>query len=155
MDGPWNLPRYREQIQFDWGVAPLPAGSAARVTYLSGEYLVIFRRCQQPEAAWRFIRWFLEPEVQKKFAQQSGYLPVIRSLQRESDYTDYLKTYPQQRIFNEQVQWSRGRELPERYRVEVNQKLAGALEMAILGERDAHKALAAAEEQIVQLLKSE
>ena len=67
----------------------------------------------------------------------------------------YQKTYPQQRIFNEQVQWARGRELPERYRVEVNQKLAEALENTIRGGQDARKALTAAEQQIVQLLKPE
>ncbi|HRS52911.1 MAG TPA: ABC transporter substrate-binding protein [Candidatus Marinimicrobia bacterium] len=155
MDGPWNLPRYRDYVKFDWGVAPLPAGSAGRASYLAGESLVVFKQCVNPEAAWRFINWFLKPEVQRTFAEKSGYLPVRRSVLNDSDYVNFLEQFPQQKSFNEQIRYARGRSLPDKFRVEVNQCIAEALESSIIGRIAPEKSLKVADEKIRRLLSSE
>jgi len=155
MDGPWNLPRYREQIKFDWGVAPLPGGHVGRATYLAGEYLVVFRKCANPSVAWQFLCWFIMPEVQRDFAEKSGYLPVCRSVLNDPDYIEFLKHYPQQQSFNEQLQYARGRTLPDKYRVEVNQCLAKAIESTVRGGVPPDKSLKIAEDEIRKLLMSE
>jgi len=155
IDGPWNLPRYREHIKFDWSVAPLPAGAAGRATYLSGEYLVIFRKCKDASAAWQFLIWFVRPEVQRSFAEKSGYLPVRKSVMQDPEYITFLKQYPQQQSFNEQLQYARGRNLPDRFRIEVNQYIAEALESSIRGGLVPEKSLQLAGEKVKRLLTSE
>ena len=76
MDGPWDLPRFRQAKEIDWAVAPLPAGPGGRATYLAGEQLTIFRQSSHPAAAWTFVKWMLRPDVQARFSETSGYLPL-------------------------------------------------------------------------------
>lgn len=155
LDGPWNLPRYRDNIDFDWGVAPLPAGCAGNSTYLSGEYLAVFKKCRHVSSAWKFLQWFIEPDVQREFARRSGYLPVRRSLLQDSEYLSILDAYPQQKGFNELIDYARGRELPDRFRVEVNQHIAAAIENAVRGIEPAEMALKKADIKIQKLMCSE
>jgi multiple sugar transport system substrate-binding protein len=122
---------------------------------LAGESLVVFKQCIYPKEAWRFINWFLKPEVQRTFAEKSGYLPVRRSVLNDSDYVNFLEQFPQQKSFNEQIRYARGRSLPDKFRVEVNQCIAEALESSIVGGMPPEKSLQVASEKIKRLLSSE
>lgn len=155
LDGPWNLPRYKEQIHFDWAVAPLPAGKAGKATYLSGEYLVVFKKCGEKLAAWKFLQWFMKKDVQRRFAGQSGYLPVRKSLLMDEEYRKMLEDYPQQKAFHTLIEHARGRQLPDRFRVEINQILANAIEHVVRGGQDPGISLEKAESKIYNLLDSE
>jgi multiple sugar transport system substrate-binding protein len=153
LDGPWNLPRYKNQIRFDWAVAPLPAGRAGKATYLSGEYLVVFKNCTDKQEAWKFLQWFMKKDVQRRFVGQSGYLPVRKSLLIDEEYRKMLKDYPQQKAFHALIEHARGRHLPDRYRVEVNQILANAIEQVVRGGYEAGNSLEKAERNIFGLLE--
>jgi len=87
MDGPWNLPSYRKLKNVAWVVAPLPAGPVKRATYLAGEHLAILKQSRHPEAAWKFVKWILKPEIQAMFSIKSGYLPIRKSVLNLNEYS--------------------------------------------------------------------
>lgn len=154
LDGPWNLPRYREMKNVDWAVAPLPAGPAKRATYLAGEHLAIFKQSKHPQAAWTFVRWILQPETQAMFSMKSGYLPVRRSVLHRQDYQNFLANDPALKAFVDQMQWGQGRQPMDFHRIEINRFLAEAIEKATLGRMDPKVALDEAAAESNQLLQS-
>lgn len=154
LDGPWNLPRYREMNNVDWAVAPLPAGPAQRATYLAGEHLAIFKQSKHPQAAWQFVKWIIQPEVQASFSMKSGYLPVRRSVLEMKEYQDFLATDPALKAFVDQMNWGQARGAIDNHRVEINRYLAEAIEKATLGRRDPKIVLDEAAAKANQLLLS-
>jgi ABC-type glycerol-3-phosphate transport system substrate-binding protein len=136
LDGPWSLPRYRDVTDFEWGVAPLPAGPAGPATYLAGEHLAIFRKSEKEDAAWTFARWVTSPEVQARFSIASGYLPVRRSTLDLPEYVAYLETDPPMRAFVEQMAVARARRPIDFGQIEINRNIATAIERALIGHED-------------------
>ncbi len=136
MDGPWDLPRFREIRTFAWAVAPLPAGPVRRATYLAGEHMAIFRQSTHPKEAWTFVKWMLQPEVQAFFSMKSGYLPVRRSTLALKEYQAYLAKDHALKAFVDQMGVAQARAPIDRHRVEINRFIAEAIERATLGGQD-------------------
>jgi multiple sugar transport system substrate-binding protein len=141
LDGPWNLPKYRQIKDFRWAVTSLPRGPVGGATYLAGEHLVIFRQSKYPDQAWTFIKWILKPETQATFSINSGYLPVNRKTLKLENYRLYLKKDPAIRAFVSQMDSARSRQLPDRKRIEFNKYIAQALERCIIGNENPKTAL--------------
>lgn len=141
LDGPWNLPTYRKFDDLDWAVAPLPAGPAGAATYMAGEHLVIFRQSRSPDAAWTFLKWVIQPDVQAKFSMESGYLPVRQAVLQRGEYREFLEDHPGMRGFVEQIPIARERPPIDFHRTEINQHIAEAVERAIIGNIDPAVAL--------------
>lgn len=141
MDGPWDLPRFREISNFDWGIAPLPAGPAERVTYLAGEHMAIFRQSRHPDAAWEFVRWVVQPEVQAMFSIDSGYLPVRESTLELAEYQTALQDDDRLRAFVDQIPMGRTRRPIDFHHVEINRYIAEAIERSLIGNADPAGAL--------------
>ncbi len=154
MDGPWDLPRFREINKFEWGVAPLPAGPARQVTYLAGEHLAIFKQSRHADAAWRFVKWVIQPENQALFSMKSGYLPVRQSTLQMPEYQAYLATDPALKSFVAQLAMAESRRPIDFYRVEINQYLAEAIEKATVGGMDPKTVLDEAAAKSNALLQS-
>ena len=154
LDGPWNLPRYREIRNFDWAVAPLPAGPARRATYVAGEHMAIFRQSAHPREAWTFVKWMLKPEVQAMFSIRSGYLPVRKSTLTLQSYEEYLATDGALKAFVDQMAVGQGRQSIDYRRVEINRFLAEAIEKATLGKEDPKRMLDEAAARCDALLKT-
>jgi multiple sugar transport system substrate-binding protein len=153
LDGPWNLPRYRQMKNMDWAVAPLPAGPAGRATYLAGEQLAIFTQSKHPKDAWRFVKWIVQKDVQARFSMHSGYLPVRRAVLGMDVYRRFLSTDSALKAFVDQMQDGRGRQSLPRHRVEINRILAEAIERATLGKRDPRECLDRAAAEANALLR--
>ena len=154
MDGPWNLPRYREMKEIDWAVAPLPAGPAGRATYIAGEQLAIFRQSDFPHEAWTFVKWILEPRIQAMFSMSSGYLPVRQSVLKLKEYRAFLERDLALKVFVEQMAFGRARRTPDYHRVEINRAIAEAIEKTMLGREAPQAALDEAVVKSNALLKS-
>ncbi|MEW6654204.1 MAG: ABC transporter substrate-binding protein, partial [Bacteroidota bacterium] len=132
MDGPWNLPLYRKIKNFEWGIAPLPEGPKSKATYLAGEHLAVFKQSEYPDEAWKFIKWFVQPDNQALFSMKSGYLPVRKSALKLKSYKDFLNADPNMKSFVDQLAIGRARSSIDNYRVEINQSIAEAVEKTIL-----------------------
>ena len=153
MDGPWDLPAFREINSFEWGVAPLPEGPVKSATYLAGEHFTIFKNSKHPDEAWEFVKWFISPEIQADFSINSGYMPVRKSTLDLPYYKEYLRTDPYLAAFVEQFKIGLSRQNIDYFRIEINQQVAGAVENALLGDISVQQALDKAAEEVNRILK--
>jgi ABC-type glycerol-3-phosphate transport system substrate-binding protein len=154
MDGPWDLPEFRQIKNFEWGVASLPAGPVKKATYMAGESMGIFKQSKNPNEAWKFIKWILQPENQALFSIESGYLPVRKSTLELENYKEFLEKDHGMKAFVEQISISQARALVDYHRVEINQNIAEAVEKVLIGNSDIKKALDEAAYKSNRLLKS-
>ena len=85
------------------GVAPVP-GIPGRVpegspgVYGRSLWIMNARPEAERDAAWKFIRWFAEPEQQAEWFAGSGYLPVRNSAYDLPAAKDIIARYPQFQI---------------------------------------------------------
>jgi multiple sugar transport system substrate-binding protein len=73
-----------KEPNFELGIAPVPY-SKKKAFLIAGTNIGIFRRstAAQKKAAMKFIKWFLSPEIQAKWAYGTGYVPVRISSLKE------------------------------------------------------------------------
>ena len=67
--------------------APLPGGRVLWILNLRPE--------REQEAAWKFIKWLMEPEQQAEWFAGSGYLPVSHKAVDLPAAKDVIAKYPQ------------------------------------------------------------
>jgi ABC-type glycerol-3-phosphate transport system substrate-binding protein len=77
----------KDRPPFDMGVAPFPHGRY-RATVIAGTNIGMFRNVTEEQriVAWKFIKWFLEPENQIRWTEATYYLPTRKS-------TTYLESF--------------------------------------------------------------
>ena len=56
VDGPWQFINIKENSDFEWDVAPLPAGPAGSVTPAAGSGFGISNTTENPDAAWDALK---------------------------------------------------------------------------------------------------
>lgn len=142
MDGPWNLPRYKDLLKnIDWAMAPLPQGPAKKATIVGGEYLAIFKQSKHPDAAWEFIKWMIQPETQAMWAMKSGYLPIRHAALNVPEFKAYLDKNPNFKVFVEQMEYGQAQRQLDYGGLEVSRNIAEAIEKATIGRMDAAQSL--------------
>jgi len=69
-----------EGVEFGISRLPgVPGGTGGTCMTSYGLWIVNVRPKEEQEAAWKFIKWLMEPEQQADWFAGSGYLPVSRS----------------------------------------------------------------------------
>ncbi len=134
LSGPWNLKRFSN---IDFGVSLVPAGPAGTSSNVGGQNLVIFRTCKNPEAALDFLRYFSSEEIQVRWSELLGQIPVnIRAF----DKVDTSQR-PQLAVFMQQLKTARPSPKIPRMDV-VEEKIMGpALQLAMQGDKSVEQAL--------------
>jgi sn-glycerol 3-phosphate transport system substrate-binding protein len=82
----------------EMGVAPLPGVPGGTGTPLIGGrglWILNLRPEREQEAAWKFVKWLMEPEQQAEWFAGSGYLPVSHSALDQPAAKDIIAKYPQ------------------------------------------------------------
>jgi multiple sugar transport system substrate-binding protein len=154
MDGPWNLPRYNDLLKhLNWGFAPLPAGPNSSATVVGGEYLAIFKQSKNPDAAWKFLKWMIRPEVQAFWSMKSGYLPIRHAVSNVPEFKKYLDEHKNFKVFVDQMEVGRVQKSIDYGGLEVSRNLAEAIERVTVGNMDVKKALDESAEKSNRLLK--
>jgi sn-glycerol 3-phosphate transport system substrate-binding protein len=80
------------------GVGPLPGipgGTGTPLISGRGLWILNLRPEREQEAAWKFVKWLMEPEQQAEWFAGSGYLPVNRSAVDLPAARDVIAQYPQ------------------------------------------------------------
>ncbi|HEX7183324.1 MAG TPA: sugar ABC transporter substrate-binding protein [Thermoanaerobaculia bacterium] len=154
--GPWNLGEFKTRLpaemQDRWATAPLPPPEDGMpypgVSLAGGSSLVLFRRAQEPEAAWKWLEYLSEPAQQARFYQLSGDLPARPSAWKLAGLADDPRTAP----FLVQL----GRvaptpKVPEWERIAT--RVAECAEQVMRGGRDLDAALAALDADVDRILE--
>lgn len=85
--GSFLMETLRQEADFDWGVAPLPApDGAASSSFVGGDVLGVTRSSKNLDAAWDFIQWSLSDEAQVDVLAKIGTWPVRVDL-ADNQYT--------------------------------------------------------------------
>jgi len=84
---------------FEIGIGRLPGvpGDTTRAPLLNNRSLWILnlRPEEEQEAAWKFLRWLMEPEQQAEWSAGSGYLPASHAAIDLPAVKDMIAKYPQ------------------------------------------------------------
>jgi multiple sugar transport system substrate-binding protein len=154
LDGPWNIPRWKQLKNLDWTIVPLPAGPAKRATIVGGEYLAIFKQTRHPREAWTFVKWMIRPDVQAMWSMKSGYLPVRHAVHNIKEYKDFLEANPQLKAYVDQLDVAQAPSPIDYHGLKISRHLAEAIEKATLGKGDPKIVLDEAAKKSNQLLQS-
>jgi multiple sugar transport system substrate-binding protein len=102
--GPWNLGEFSRRLPPEladaWATAPMPKPDPATpgVSLAGGSSLVIFRRSEHKDAAWRIIEFLSAPAQQVRFYALTGDLPA-----RIEAWEDSALASPHAHAFREQL----------------------------------------------------
>jgi multiple sugar transport system substrate-binding protein len=75
LTGPWNLKRFEG---IDFGVSLVPAGPAGTSSNVGGSNMVVFKSSRHQDLALEFLRWFTAADVQLRWSEALGQIPVNR-----------------------------------------------------------------------------
>ena len=85
-----------EGVEIGVGRLPgVPGGTGASVLLGRGIWLLNVRPEREQEAAWKFVKWLMEPEQQAEWFAGSGSLPVSRAAVDLPAAQEIVKRYPQ------------------------------------------------------------
>lgn len=146
----------RANPNFRIGLAPMPKGKE-RVVFIMGTNIAVFSNVKDREkkAAWLFIKWFLSPEIQARWAISTGYVPVRKSSFETGIVKRTFKEEPDLRRVWEQLefavfeptipQWFIGRKLLSQI----------ALEPALKSEESPEELLNLGREEVKRAMQQE
>jgi sn-glycerol 3-phosphate transport system substrate-binding protein len=82
-------------VEIGVGALPgVPGGTGTPLISGRGLWILNLRPEREQEAAWKFIKWLMEPEQQAEWFAGSGYLPVNRSAVELPAARDAIAQYP-------------------------------------------------------------
>ena len=80
--GPWHLGLISETggdaIEGKWDVAPLPKKETG-TSFVGGSNLVVYKDCENKEAAWAFVEYLTRPETQVAWYKEATVLPAVQA----------------------------------------------------------------------------
>ena len=77
------------------GLPGVPGGTGSPYLINRGLWILNLRPEKEQQAAWRFIKWLMEPEQQAEWFAGSGYLPVSRAAVDLPAAREVVAKYPQ------------------------------------------------------------
>jgi len=85
-----------EGVEIGVGALPgVPGGTGASLLINRGIWIINLRPEEEQEAAWKFVKWLMEPEQQAEWFAGTGYLPVNHSAVDLPAAKDVIAEYPQ------------------------------------------------------------
>jgi len=125
ISGPWNIGEFRRRLApaqpSNWLTAPLPGPHGPGLSIAGGASLVLFRRSQSKDAAWRVIEYLARPDVQRRFHAITGNLPPRRSTW---DDPRLLHDPPTRAFYEQLARVAPAPKVPEWERIATEMRLA-------------------------------
>jgi len=90
VSGPWDMGEFARRLPPEladaWETAAMPGpdGEASRLSLAGGSSLVIFKRSDRQDDAWKLVEYLSRPESQVRFYQACGDLPARRAAWADS-----------------------------------------------------------------------
>lgn len=157
MSGNWKIVSLEAgvpEIAGKWTVAPLPQGPGGRRTaFLGGRIIGIFEKSARRDAAWQFIKYLFQPDVQLKLYEAAGqtqdaYLPPNIATWDGLPMDANMKS-----VLKQQAQDAKGPPATPGWN-EVTHVLESAIQRTVLHEGDPKAELAEVTKAMTQALQS-
>ena len=121
ISGRWLVPKYREDANFDWDVAPFPRGDAGSVVPIDSSGWAIVKSSKNKEAAKRLVEFLSSEHAIKQFTKSGLIVPARRDVAESSAFLDEKK--PQNaKVFLDIIETGKATPVSKNYR-EVLDKL--------------------------------
>ncbi len=148
-----NLTAVKENANFDFGVAMLPA-SVRRGSPTGGGNFYIFKDTTEAErhAAMRLIRFMTSPERSAEWSIRTGYMGISPASYETKALTDYVAEFPPARVARDQLEFATA-ELSTFQTGRVRKILDDAIQSALVGQAEPDAALRAAQAEADRLLR--
>ena len=122
--GPWSIGEFKRRLpaslQASWMTAPLPGPGGAGYSVAGGSSLVVFSDSPRKTAAWQFVQYLSQRDVQLRFHALTGNLPPRRSAWND----ERLRSDVHARAFREQLERVRpAPKVPEWERIATDMQL--------------------------------
>jgi len=79
INGSWLVATH-EAAGIDFGIAPLPKGSAGAATSVNPTGAVVYKNTKSPDAAWALVKYLASPEAQEKIMALKASVPVNKEI---------------------------------------------------------------------------
>ena len=138
--GPWHMQLIADtggaEIEGKWDIALQPEKETA-TSFVGGSNLVVFSSADNPAAAWEFVEYMSEPDVQSRWYSEVGALPAVKSAWE----TGELASDEKLATFGEQLEDAKAPPAISTWE-EIATAIDDEIEKAALGEKSAQEAAA-------------
>jgi len=92
--------------QFEFGVAPIPQGGERKyISSWGGGYMIFTTTEEKQRAAYEFIKYVLQPEVDGPWCAAFGVVPAYQAAIDTPEFQAYLETNQAIKASSEQIQY--------------------------------------------------
>jgi len=147
-----NLTTVKNNAEFDFGVAMLPAGSELGSPTGGGNFY-IFEKASAEEraAALKLVRFMTSPEQAARWSIETGYMGVSQAAYDTAELAEYVVEFPPAAIARDQLQHATA-ELSTHQAGRVRKLLDDAIQAVLSGQSTAEEALGKAQKQSERIL---
>ena len=149
--GPWDLGSINDDI--DYGVTLLPGYNGNHETISGPDLYMMFKNSDaQVNASWDFVKWLVSPEVHLQFAIDTGDLPIRQSETELPAYQDFLKKFPGNKMFVDNLNNVKHTRPNIASYNEVSTAVGKMVQSVLLGQTEPQAALDSARDQVTGVL---
>jgi len=131
------------------GGAMLPAGPAGTASIDGTDAWTMTKHCKNTALATNLVDFYLSPEVQKRQALDTGWLPIRLSVLADPEVQ---KALPNAAVVLEQAKHPYDSFVTANYN-QITQALGTEIQKALQGKQSAKQAMAAAHDQVASIIK--
>jgi multiple sugar transport system substrate-binding protein len=147
--GPWDLSGINKDISY--GAQFLP-GKVNHATIAGPDNYMLFNKGDR-DTAWAFVQWLDSAQTHLKFALATGDLPLRQSETQLPGYQDFLKRYPANKVFVDNLSKNATKSRPNIPEYpKISQAIGLAVQAVLLGKTQPQAALDQARQQVDQIL---
>lgn len=133
--GPWDLGVINKDISYGAQILP---GKVTHATIAGPDNYMLFGKGDR-ETAWAFLQWLDSAQTHLKFAIATGDLPLRQSETQLPGYQDFLKHYPANKVFVDNLAKNATRSRPNIPEYpKISQALGTAVQAVLLGKARGH-----------------
>ena len=148
--GPWFWKMLKKDVpNLHYGIAPIP-GNKQQKTMAVTDNFIMFKSCQNKQAAWKFIEFFYKPELRQQWAETFGMIPELKSV---AD-SDFIKQSTEWSTFLSLLKDGVFVPLHPRWNA-VADEIKSGIQEALLNQKPAQKALDDAKTRVDAILSGQ
>lgn len=147
-----NLTNIKDSVDFDFGVAFLPAKKQYGSPTGGGNFY-IFKDIpeEKQDAAWKFIEWATTPEQAAEWSLVTGYVATSEAAYETSTLKEYAESFPEALVARDQLEYASA-ELSTHQNGRVVKILNDNIQSVLTGKATPEEALRKAQEEAEKVL---
>jgi multiple sugar transport system substrate-binding protein len=149
--GPWDLSSINKDV--DYGVALLPGYNGNHETISGPDLWMAFNHsAARTKTTLAFMKWLTSPKVHMQYALATGNLPIRKSETQLPEYQDFLKKYPGNKVFVQNLDNVKHVRPNIASYGEISTAIGQMVQSVLIGKADPQKALDTAKDSVTSAL---